>query len=99
MVQVASSCAVIWKEPSPSIAITSSSGRPTLAPMAAGTAKPMVPAPPELIHERGRENRKYCDAYIWCWPTPEVSTALPAVSADTRSTTYCGLRRPSRPWS
>ena len=26
---------------------------PTLAPIAAGTAKPMVPAPPELIHVRG----------------------------------------------
>ena len=47
-VAVASSWAVIWKQPSPSIAHTVRSGRPTLAPMAAGTAKPMVPAPPEL---------------------------------------------------
>ena len=43
-----SSWAVIWKQPSPSMAHTVRSGRPTLAPMAAGTAKPMVPAPPEL---------------------------------------------------
>ena len=47
--QVASSWLVIWKQPSPSIAHTVASGRPTLAPMAAGTAKPMVPSPPELI--------------------------------------------------
>ena len=36
--QVASSWLVIWKQPSPSIAHTAASGRPTLAPMAAGTA-------------------------------------------------------------
>ena len=47
-VAVTSSWAVIWKQPSPSMAQTVLSGRPTLAPMAAGTAKPMVPAPPEL---------------------------------------------------
>ena len=46
---VTSSWAVIWKQPSPSTAQTMRSGRPTLAPMAAGTAKPIVPAPPELI--------------------------------------------------
>ena len=51
--QVASSWLVIWKQPSPSIAHTSASGRPTLAPIAAGTAKPMVPAPPELIQVLG----------------------------------------------
>ena len=45
---VTSSWAVIWKQPSPSTAQTSRSGRPTLAPMAAGTEKPMVPRPPEL---------------------------------------------------
>ena len=47
---VTSSCAVIWKQPSPSTAHTMRSGRPTLAPMAAGTEKPIVPRPPELIH-------------------------------------------------
>ena len=36
--QVASSWLVIWKQPSPSIAQTVVSGRPTLAPIAAGTA-------------------------------------------------------------
>ena len=53
IVQVASSWLVIWKQPSPSIAHTVRSGAPTLAPMAAGTAKPIVPRPPELIHVPG----------------------------------------------
>ena len=47
---VTSSWAVIWKQPSPSMAHTMRSGRPTLAPMAAGTEKPMVPKPPEFTH-------------------------------------------------
>ena len=51
--QVASSWLVIWKQPSPSIAHTVVSGMPTLAPIAAGTAKPMVPRPPELIQVFG----------------------------------------------
>ena len=61
---VVSSCWVIWKQPSPSIAYTSSSGRPTLAPIAAGMAKPMVPRPPELIHDRGRLNRQNWEVHI-----------------------------------
>ena len=55
--QVASSWLVIWKQPSPSIAQTVVSGRPILAPIAAGTAKPIVPAPPELIEVRGSRSR------------------------------------------
>ena len=54
--QVASSWAVIWKQPSPSMATTSSPGLPTCAPIAAGTAKPIVPRPPELIQLRGLVN-------------------------------------------
>ena len=53
MAQVASSWFVIWKQPSPSIAQTVASGRPVLAPIAAGTAKPIVPSPPELIQVLG----------------------------------------------
>ena len=53
MAQVASSWLVIWKHPSPSIAHTVASGRPILAPIAAGTAKPIVPSPPELIQVPG----------------------------------------------
>ena len=47
------------------------SGRPTLAPIAAGTPKPMVPAPPELTQVPGSSNFQNCDAHIWCWPTPD----------------------------
>jgi hypothetical protein len=51
---VASSWRVIWKLPSPSIATTVARRAPTFAPMAAGTQKPIVPRPPELIQLRGR---------------------------------------------
>src|SRR5919198_194540 len=78
---------------------STSSGRSTLAPIAAGTAKPMVPRPPELIHERGRLKRRCWAAYIWCWPTPATTTACPPVSSATRSTTYCGFSGPSARWS
>ena len=47
--QVDSSHAVIWKPPSPAITQTSSSGRAKRAPIAAGSAKPIVPRPPEVI--------------------------------------------------
>ena len=50
---VTSSCAVIWKQPSPSMAHTMRSGLPTFAPIAAGTAKPIVPSPPELTNVYG----------------------------------------------
>ena len=68
--QVASSWFVIWKQPSPSIAHTVLSGLPTFAPIAAGTAKPIVPRPPELIQVFGCSYWMNCDAHIWCWPTP-----------------------------
>ena len=70
IVQVASSWLVIWKQPSPSTAHTVRSGWETLAPMAAGTAYPIVPRPPELIHALGRSYWTNCAAHIWCWPTP-----------------------------
>ena len=50
---VDSSACVIWKPPSPTMAHTSASGRAILAPIAAGSAKPIVPRPPEVISERG----------------------------------------------
>ena len=96
--QVASSCAVIWKQPSPSIATTRSPGRPTCAPIAAGTAKPIVPRPPELIHDRGLVKVKCWAACIWCWPTPDTTMASPPVSADSRSITCCGLSGPPASW-
>ena len=50
---VASSCIVIWKPPSPLMSITVLSGWAILAPMLAGSPKPMVPRPPELTNCRG----------------------------------------------
>ena len=50
---VASSAIVIWKPPSPTTTQTSASGRPTFAPMAAGSANPIVPRPPDVMSERG----------------------------------------------
>ena len=70
MAQVASSWLVIWKQPSPSMAQTSVSGRAILAPMAAGIANPMVPSPPEFSQVRGFSYLMNCAAHIWCWPTP-----------------------------
>ncbi len=70
MTQVASSWLVIWKQPSPSIAQTVRSGSAVLAPIAAGTEKPMVPRPPELIQALGRSYCTNWAAHIWCWPTP-----------------------------
>ncbi len=58
------SCSVIWKQPSPSMAHTVSSGMPVWAPMAAGTANPIVPRPPELIHVRGFVKGQNCEAHI-----------------------------------
>ena len=66
---VESSAAVIWKPPSPAMTQTSFSGQAILAPMAAGSAKPMVPRPPEVMSERGASCLKYCASHIWCWPT------------------------------
>ena len=50
---VESSAAVIWNPPSPAITHTSLSGHAIFAPIAAGSAKPIVPRPPEVISVRG----------------------------------------------
>ena len=44
---------VIWKLPSPSMSMTSLSGKAAWAPRAAGKPKPMVPSPPEVMNRRG----------------------------------------------
>jgi hypothetical protein len=54
---VISSFSVIWKLPSPLMSQTSFSGRPILAPIAAGRPTPIVPRPPEVTHWRGSEQR------------------------------------------
>src|ERR687890_459925 len=76
MVAVASSCSVIWKQPSPSMQTTVASGRPRLAPSAAGKPKPIVPRPPEVTKRRGVSTCRYWAAHIWCWPTPDRVVGL-----------------------
>ena len=63
-VEVTSSWAVIWKQPSPSTAHTVWSGRPVLAPIAAGIENPIVPSPPELTHVYGSSKFQYSDDHI-----------------------------------
>jgi hypothetical protein len=43
----------ICTDPSPAMHTTGTSGHATAAPIAAGSPKPIVPRPPELIHRRG----------------------------------------------
>ena len=93
------SCAVIWKQPSPSTAQTVLSGQPTLAPIAAGTEKPIVPRPPEFTHVYGCSKRQCWLAHIWCWPTPEARIVSSGAWARSSSITYCGLSGPSSGWS
>jgi hypothetical protein len=54
---VASSIAVIEKLASPSTSTTIFSGAATLAPMAEGRPKPIVPSPPDDTHDRGSDQR------------------------------------------
>ena len=93
--QVDSSWMHIWMLASPVTQHTSASGCASCTPIAAGSPKPMVPRPPELIQRRGRSNLYSCATHIWCWPTSEVTKAAPSVRRYRRSTTYCGLIGPS----
>src|ERR1700691_2442596 len=88
---VASSGIDIWKPPSPTIEKTNLSGRANCAPMADGRPKPIDPKPPELIHKRGELKRINCAAHIWCWPTSEVTMALPPDRRSISRITCCGL--------
>ena len=74
MAAVAISCVFIWKDPSPAMQTTWSSGQPILAPMAAGKPKPMVPRPPLEMNVRACSRWICWCAHIWCWPTSVVTT-------------------------
>ena len=58
------------------------SGRPTLAPRAAGTSKPMEPNPPDVIRVLGSWKEQNWAAHIWCWPTPVTTMDSPLVASD-----------------
>src|ERR671921_2945821 len=89
--QVESSCRHIWIDDSPVTQATVAPGLARYTPIAAGSPKPMVPRPPELIQRRGSGKWKYCAAHIWCWPTSEVTIALPPVASYIASIMYWGL--------
>ena len=55
-----SSCIVWRKSPSPQTASTWSSGRASCAPIAAGSVKPMVLKPPEVMWVRGSRVSQRC---------------------------------------
>ncbi len=61
------------------------------APMAAGSEKPMVPSPPEVIMVRGCMNVKNCAAHIWCCPTSVTTMAFPPVASPIARIT-CWVR-------
>ena len=46
----------IWIDASPVTQATVAPGFARIAPIAAGSPKPIVPKPPELIHRRGLSN-------------------------------------------
>ncbi|MNC63948.1 hypothetical protein D3C75_1141120 [compost metagenome] len=79
---VPSSCTFIMKEPSPDTQTTVSSGRAIWAPTAAGTPKPMVPKPLEVMKFSGRSKVMCCAVHIWCWPTSVVITLLAGLRSD-----------------
>jgi len=87
---VASSWLFMRKLPSPATSMTSHSGRPILAPMAAGNPYPMVPRPPEDMNLDGSLCTKNCAAHIWFCPTSVVMMASGAIS-HSFSITYWGL--------
>src|SRR5437879_13790339 len=83
----------IWNPPSPTTAKTSLCGCANCAPMAEGSPKPIAPSPPELIHKRGWLKRISCAAHIWCWPTSEVTIALPPERSEERRVGEDGTER------
>src|SRR3989442_9804749 len=53
---VAISAMFIWKPPSPEMAHTVPLGRARCTPIAAGTANPIAPRPPDVMCERSEEH-------------------------------------------
>ena len=47
----------------------------------------------------GVVERQYCDAHIWCWPTPDTTMVSSGVTSRSVSTTYWGLSAPPSSWS
>ena len=86
MAAAASSCIVCRKSPSPQIASTWASGRASCAPMAAGSVKPMVEKPPEVMCVRGSRVTQRCLTMPCGRPAPVTTIASARVAAWTSRT-------------
>ncbi len=75
IVAVASSCIVWRKSPSPAIPSTCRSGLASLAPMAAGSVKPIVEKPPLVMCVRGWRVTQFCLTIACGSPAPVVTMA------------------------
>src|SRR5213080_59369 len=91
---VAISAMFIWKPPSPEIAQTVSPGRARCTPMAAGTANPMVPRPPDVMCELGSRYGYSLATHIWCWPTSVTMVQRPSVAWYSDARIVSGARSP-----
>src|SRR5829696_868087 len=103
---VASSWMFIWMPPSPAMTHTGSSGWAKATPIAAGSAKPIVPRPPLVMWLLALVNSKNWAAHIWCCPTSVTSRRSGPAAAFMASITCIGpyssradsLRRLSGSW-
>src|ERR687890_18035 len=103
---VASSWMFIWIPPSPAMTQTGSSGYAKATPIAAGSAKPIVPRPPLVMWLLALVNSKNWAAHIWCCPTSVTSRRSGPAAAFIASITRMGpyssradsLRRLSGSW-
>ena len=59
----------------PAVAVRLQAMLTIAAPIAAGSPKPIVPRPPELMWLFGRRNPAYRAAHIWFWPTSATIVA------------------------
>ena len=72
---------------------------PSLAPIAAGSPKPIVPRPPEETQVRGSVRLVYWQAHIWFWPTSVQMTRFRSlVRRSIACTTDSGWMNSSDGW-
>ena len=86
MAAAASSCIVWRKSPSPHTASTWASGRASCAPMAAGSVKPIVENPPDVMWDRGCRVTQRCLTMPCGRPAPVTTIASGRVAACTSRT-------------
>src|SRR5207249_1374338 len=72
-----------------------SSGRARWTPIAAGTANPIAPRPPDVTWPFGRRYGNSFATHIWCWPTSVTTVQRSPVTANSARQIASG-DRPSR---